>query len=253
MIATKIDIKTQDGIADTHFFQPSEGGPHPAVIFYMDGLGLRQALFDMAERLTDHGYAVLLPNQYYRHGPAEPLDFATERDRIMEMLQSLTNAGFMQDTEYFLAFLDSQPSILAPKVGCVGYCMGGAPSLTAAATYPDRVAAAASFHGGRLATDAPDSPHLLAPKMRGEIYVGVAGIDPHLGPDETARLETALKEGGTNYTLETYPGAQHGFAVPGHPVYDHDASERHWEKLLALFQRNLPTAERAKSRVETLA
>ena len=118
--------------------------------------------------------------------------------------------------------------------------VAGGLSLTAAGTYPDRVVAAGSFHGGRLATDAPDSPHLLAPKMRGEIYVGVAGDAPYLSPGETERIDMALRDGGTNYTVEVYPGAQHGFAVPDVPAYDRDASERHWEKLLDLFKRNLP-------------
>jgi len=239
MSSTRIDIMTQDGTADCHFFQPAGSGPHPAVIFYMDAIGVRPALFDMAERLTDNGYAVLLPNLYYRHGPAEPLDLATDRDKIMSMLHSITNAAVMNDTERFLAFLDDQPKILAPKVGCVGYCMGGALSLTAAGTFTDRVVAAAAFHGARQATDKPDSPHLLAPKMHGEIYVGVPEIDPHLAPGETERLEAALKDAGVKYTVEIYPGAKHGFAVPGHPVYDRDASEFHWERLLTLFKRNL--------------
>jgi carboxymethylenebutenolidase len=163
-----------------------------------------------------------------------------DRDRMMAMVQSITKAGAMQDTGHYLAFLDRQPGVLAPRVGCVGYCMGGGLSLTAAGTYPDRVVAAGSFHGGRLATDAPDSPHLLAPKMRGEIYVGVAGDDPYLSPGETERIDMALRDGGANYTVEVYPGAQHGFAVPDVPAYDRDASERHWEKLLDLFKRNLP-------------
>ncbi len=122
----------------------------------------------MAERLTENGYAVLMPNMFYRYGPAQPLDFATDRDKIMEMIFSLNEKGMMQDTEHFLAYLDAQPGVLGPKVGCTGYCMGGAPSLTSSATFPDRVVAAASFHGGRLATDAPDSPHSArAPEMRG--------------------------------------------------------------------------------------
>jgi carboxymethylenebutenolidase len=145
----------------------------------------------------------------------------------------------MEDTEYFLAFLDSQASVAGPKIGTVGYCMGGALSLTAAGIRPDRVAAAASIHGARLATDAPDSPHLLAPEMLGEIYVGVSEIDPWLAPGETDRLETALKKSGANATVEIYPGVQHGFAVPGLPIYDREASERHWDRLLALLARNL--------------
>ncbi len=238
MTGKKVEIKTQDGVADSHFFLPEGTGKHPAVLFYMDGLGIRQALFDMAERLAANGYAVLLPNMYYRHGPSAPIDMMKDRERMMEMVQSVTNRGTMQDTEHFLAFLDSQPGVAGPKIGTVGYCMGGALSLTAAGTY-GRVAAAASFHGARLATDAPDSPHLLAGKMHGEIYVGVSEIDPWLAPGETDKLEAALKAAGTNATVEIYPGVQHGFAVPGLPIYDREASERHWDRLLALFKRNL--------------
>jgi carboxymethylenebutenolidase len=242
MTATKIDIKTQDGVVDTHFFTPDSEGPSPAIIFYMDGLGLRQALFDMAERLASNGYAVLLPNLYYRHGISAPIDITKDRDRMMEMVQSVTNKGTMQDTEHFLAFLDSQASVAGPKIGTVGYCMGGALSLTAAGIHPDRVVAAASFHGARLATDAPDSPHLLAPEMMGEIYVGVSEIDPYLAPNETALLDAAFKKAHTKATVEIYPGVHHGFAVPGLPIYDPDASERHWDRLLALFARNLKVA-----------
>lgn len=239
MTGEAIEIRTEDGTVDGRFFQPVGAGPHPAVLFYMDGLGLRQALFDMGQRLADNGYAVLLPNMYYRHGPAQPIDMMKDRDRMMEMVQSVTNAGTIRDTAHFLAFLDNQQGVSAAKIGTVGYCMGGALSLTAAGAYPNRVAAAASYHGARLATDAPDSPHLLASKMRGEIYVGVSEIDPWLAEGETERLEEALKAAGTNATVEIYPGVQHGFAVPGLPIYDKAASERHWDRLLALFKRNL--------------
>jgi carboxymethylenebutenolidase len=242
MTQTDIDIKTEDGSVDSHFFLPEGNGPWPAVIFYMDGLGIRQALFDMAERMAGAGYAVLLPNLYYRHGPSVPIDMMRDRDRMMEMVQSVTNANIVRDTVSFLGFLDMQPKVAGPRIGTTGYCMGGALSLTAAGTFPERVAAAASFHGARLATDAPDSPHLLAAKMQGEIYVGVSEIDPWLAPDETDRLKAAFEAAGTNATVEIYPGVQHGFAVPGLPIYDRDASERHWERTLDLFARNLAPA-----------
>jgi carboxymethylenebutenolidase len=242
MITATVEIKTQDGTADTHFFLPPGGDAKSAIIFYMDGLGLRPALFDMASRMASHGYAVLLPNMYYRHGPSAPIDMMKDRDRMMEMVMSVTNAGTMRDTERFLAFLDSQPSLAGAKVACVGYCMGGALSLTAAGTYPERVTAAASVHGARLATDAPDSPHLLAGKMRGEIYAGVSEIDPYLADGETDRLDVALKDAGANAKVEIYPGVQHGFAVPGLPIYDREASERHWDRILGLFSRNLASA-----------
>jgi len=148
----------------------------------------------------------------------------------------------MRDTAAFLNFLGPQPFVAGEKVGCVGYCMGGGFALSAAGTFPERVAAAASFHGGRLATDHTDSPHLLAEKMRAEVYVGVAGIDPHFPDDERQRLEDALDAAGVRSVVEVYSGAHHGFAVPGLPVYDREASERHWQRLLELFGRTLRPA-----------
>ena len=240
MTATTLGIRTEDGTVDTHFFTPDGQTPKSAILFYMDGLGLRQALFDMAARMASHGYAVLLPNLYYRAGQSEPIDPMKDRDRMMQLVMSVTNAGTMQDTKHLLSFLDTQPGLAGAKVACVGYCMGGALSLTAVGTYTDRITAAASLHGARLATDAPDSPHLLAPRMAGEVYVGVSEIDPYLAEGETARLEGALKNADTNAVVEIYPGVQHGFAVPGLPIYDREASERHWERILGLFGRNLP-------------
>jgi carboxymethylenebutenolidase len=242
MPKTETEIKTADGTVDTHFFLPEGQGPWPAVIFYMDGLGIRQALFDMGERLAGNGYAVLLPNLYYRHGPAQPIDMMNDREKMMEMVASVTNARIVEDTKAFLGFLDMQQSVKGPKIGTTGYCMGGALSLTAAGNFPERVAAACSFHGARLATDAPDSPHTLAPKMQGEIYVGVSEIDPWLSEGETDRLKAALEAAGTNATVEIYPGVQHGFAVPGLPIYDRDASEHHWDMMLSVFKRNVQSA-----------
>jgi carboxymethylenebutenolidase len=126
------------------------------------------------------------------------------------------------------------------KTGCVGYCMGGAFALSAAGTFPDRIAAAASLHGARLATDKPDSPHLLAPKMRASVYVGIAGIDPHFTPEEKQMLESALQSAGVEHTVEVYPGVKHGFAVDDTPAYDQAASELHWQRILNLFAANLP-------------
>lgn len=234
-----VEIKTADGTVDTHFFLPDGQGPWPAVIFYMDGLGIRQALFDMAERLNRNGYAVLLPNLYYRAGPATPIDPVNDRDRMMALVQSVTNARIVEDTKAFLGFLDMQPQVKGPKVGTTGYCMGGALSLTAAANFPERVVAAASFHGARLATDEPDSPHRQAGKIKGEIYVGVSEIDPWLTAGETDRVKAAFAAAGTRAVVEIYPGVQHGFAVPGLPIYDRAASEHHWDCMLGLFARNL--------------
>ena len=240
MTATTHEIRTEEGTLPIHVFTPDGQTPKSAILFYMDGLGIRQALLDMAARMASHGYAVLLPNLYYRAGQTDPIDPMKDRDRMMQLVMSVTNAGTMNDTGHLLRFLDTQPGLSGAKVACVGYCMGGALSLTAVGTYTDRITAAASLHGARLATDAPDSPHLLAPRMKGEVYVGVSEIDPYLAEGETARLETALKDADANAMVEIYPGVQHGFTVPGIPIYDRDASEHHWDRILGLFGRNLP-------------
>jgi carboxymethylenebutenolidase len=196
----------------------------------------------MAQRLADGGYVVLLPNLFYRAGPYAPFDGATvfnggpERERLMKLTGSTNNRLAMRDTAAYLDYLARQPSVLGSKVGCTGYCMGGRFALLAAGTYPDRVGAAASFHGASLATDAPDSPHLLAGNIRASVYVGVAGIDPHFPDSEKDRLKTALETAGVRHQVEVYPGARHGFTMTDLPAYDRDAAERHWERLLALLR-----------------
>lgn len=245
MSQRRYDLKTADGTVDCYVHHPDGLGPLPAVILYMDGLGLRPELQQMAERLASNGYYVLLPNLYYRAGdytpidPSKMADRGPEWDRLMKLVSSVTNERIAQDTVSFLEFLSQQPAAKSQKVGCVGYCMGGPLTLTAAGRFPDRIAAAASFHGANLATDRPDSPHLLADKMRARVYVGVAETDPFLFPGETERLKSALEEAKVNYTMELYPGVVHGFAVPGVPMYDREASERHWQRLLALYRETL--------------
>jgi carboxymethylenebutenolidase len=242
MTSKIIDIETKDGVAPCHFFSPPQEGNRPAVIFYMDGFGVRPALCEMAERLASSGCHVLLPNLYYSSSPFKPFVPAatfeedTERARLMELVRSIDNQLVMEDTACFLDFLEGHPSVAGQKIGCVGYCMGGAYALSAAGAFPDRIAAAASLHGSRLATDQPDSPHLLASKMRAGIYVGIAGIDPQFKPEEKQRLESALQSAGVAHTVEVYPGVKHGFAVNDTPAYDHTASELHWRRILKLFQ-----------------
>lgn len=243
MKENSIDIKTADGTANAWVFHPETADPWPSVIIYMDAFGIRPDLVGMARRLAASGYCVLLPNLYYRAG--RDVSFSPnamsgpQGEKIMAMVRSLSNKMMMSDTRAYLQYLEGQKACNAEKVGCVGYCMGGPFALSAAGTFPDKIAAAASFHGGRLATDKPDSPHLLAPKMKGTIYIGVAGIDQHFSDEEKNRLETALKKAGVNYTLEVYPGAKHGFAVNGTPAYDPVAAETHWQRMLELFQNSL--------------
>ena len=177
----KVSIRTRDGDCPAHVFTPEGAGPWPAAIFYMDGLGIRPTLFAMGQRLADGGYVVLLPDMFYRAGPYEPMEpkkvFAMGdfRAALGHLFGSTDNRRAAEDTEALLAWLDARDDVAGSKVGTTGYCMGGAISLTVAGTYPDRIAAAASFHGGNLATDSELSPHLLAPKMKGRIYVAAQG------------------------------------------------------------------------------
>jgi carboxymethylenebutenolidase len=248
MSQKKIEIKTADGIADCYALYPSVAGPWPAVILYMDAFGIRPALLAMGERLADSGYYVLLPNLFYRAGPHAPVDPAKifsdgpERERMRSLVGSTSGAMVMQDTAAFLDYLIKQPQVAGPRVGCTGYCMGGRFALLAAGTYPDRIAAAASFHGGGLATDAPDSPHLLAGKTRASLYIGVAGIDPYFPDAEKQRLQSALDAAGADYQLEIYPDVRHGFTMTDVPVYDRSAAERHWQRLSELLAKAVWTA-----------
>jgi carboxymethylenebutenolidase len=241
MSRRSVAIETKDGVCPASVLQPEEG-TWPAAIFFMDAPGIRPALIAMAERLSSHGYVVLLPDLYYRAGPYEPVDPGTlvsdseRRAGFAKYFASTSFAKARADTAAFLSFLDTYPAVKGPKVGCVGYCMGGGMALTAAGAYPDRVAVAASFHGGRLATDHPESPHLLAPKMQGQIYVAGAENDASFPTEQRLLLEKSLADAGVRHLVETYDGARHGFAVPDHPAYVRAAAERHWSKLLELFQ-----------------
>ena len=242
----EVSIATGDGDCRTSVFTPDEGdGPWPAAIFFMDGLGIRPVLFEMAQRLADAGYVVLLPDLYYRAGPYEPLDvkdvFASGdvRAALAPFLGSTDNRRAAQDTDAFLAYLDSRDDVSGSRVGTTGYCMGGAISLTVAATYPDRIAAAASFHGGSLATDAELSPHLLVDRIQGRVYVGAADDDGSYPPPMAARLIEALMDASVAHRHDLYVGAAHGWTMSDAPVYDATAAERHWTELTNLFAETL--------------
>jgi carboxymethylenebutenolidase len=243
---TRIDIETQDGTCPSYVYRPSGSGPWPAVLVFMDGVGIRPAMLEVGERLATHGYVVLLPDLFYRSGPYEPMDGATlfsdpaKRKILMEKFVALaTQANVMKDTGAFLDYLAAQPDVVQRGgVGTTGYCMGGLMSLTAAGTYPDRIRATASFHGGRLATDAPDSPHLLAPKIKSKVYAAGAIEDASFPDEMKARLDDALTKAGVEHTIETYP-AKHGWVFRDLPVYDEAAAERHWKSMIALFDGTL--------------
>jgi carboxymethylenebutenolidase len=239
-----ITIQTKDGSCPSYVYRPTGNGPWPAVLVFMDGIGIRPAMLELGERLASHGYFVLLPDLYYRSGPYEPMDARAvftdpEQRKVLAAKFGLaTQANVMSDTRAFLDYLAAEPDAKPGRIGTTGYCMGGLMSLTAAGTYPDRIAAAASYHGARLATDAPESPHLLAPKIKARVYVAGAIEDASFPDEMKARLEKALTEAGVNHQIETYP-AKHGWVFRDTPVYDAAAAERHWHSLLALFDETL--------------
>ncbi len=242
---SEITIKTRDGLCRSFEFRPAKGGPWPAVLVYMDGLGIRPAMLEVGERLATHGYYVLLPDLFYRSGPYEPMDPHTvfsdpdKRKVLMEKFFALaTPANIMSDTRAFLDHIAAQSNVRRGGIGTTGYCMGGLMSLTAAGTYPERIAATASYHGGRLATDAPDSPHLLAPKIKSRVYIAGAIEDQSFPDDMKRRLEEALAKAGVDHKIETYP-AKHGWVFRDTPVYDAAAAERHWFSMVTLFDTTL--------------
>ena len=242
----EVSIPTQDGAMRAFAFTPETGeGPWPAVIFYMDAPAIRPALFDMGERLASHGYFVVMPDLYWRAGAYEPIDMATIRNdearrEAFGRLRASTNPqAQLVDTRGVLDWLDGQPRADAARVGLTGYCMGGGIALRAAGAFPEQVAAAASFHGGNLATDEADSPHLSAPRIKAQVLVAGADEDRSFPPEQMERLSAALDAAGVKAEVVIYPGARHGYAPADMPAYDREASERHWRDLLALFQANL--------------
>jgi carboxymethylenebutenolidase len=241
----QVSIRTHDGECPAYVFTPSGSDGQPAVIFYMDGLGIRPTIFEMGQRLADYGYVVLVPDLFYRAGPYEPLDpkevFASGdvMGAIGHLFSSTDNRRAGEDTEAFLAYLKGRKDVAGTKVGTTGYCMGGAISLTAAGTYPDRIGAAASFHGGNLATDSELSPHRLAPRMAARVYVAGADHDDSYPPEMAARLEQALSDAGVDHRCEIYPEALHGWTMTDFPVYNQAAAERHWDELVTFFTDTL--------------
>ncbi|WP_037772881.1 dienelactone hydrolase family protein [Streptomyces sclerotialus] len=246
-----VTISTPDGSCDAFVAHPAGAGPYPAVLFVMDAIGLRPVLEGMARELASHGYYVLVPNLFYRNGPApvvELSDLSRPEQReaflrqVMPLVHGLTPDLALSDAGSYLDFLAAQEEVRPGPVGLTGYCMGGALALRIAARYPDRVAAAASFHGGHLATDAPDSPHRLAGDIGAELYFGHAAQDDAMNAEHISQLEAALDAAGTTYRSEVYPGTVHGFTMSDTAAYSEAGLARHWEALLDLFARTLRPA-----------
>ncbi|MFV0260246.1 MAG: dienelactone hydrolase family protein [Acidimicrobiales bacterium] len=239
MIDQYLDIDTGEGEMPAFVTHPEGGGRYPVIVFLMDAPGMREELRDMCRRLGTTGYYVIAPQLYYREVRAYNLFETDDRDRMRELMATLTNPMVDRDVGACLRVAEADPAADLTRVGTVGYCMSGPFALTAAAAFPDTVRAAASIHGVKLVTEDDDSPHRLLPAMKAEIYVGCAEQDHWAPPALVAELEAALMASGTRGQVEWYPGTEHGFAFAERPAYDKASSERHWERLHALFARTI--------------
>ena len=243
MIERQLSLETTAGEMGTFICHP-ERGAHPVVIFYMDAPGIREELRDMCRRLASVGYYVMLPNLYYRSNVEElgqyiGPEFVHVRQRMMQLRDSIDIGLVMQDTDALVAFADSDAAASKGPMGSVGYCMSGQYALSAAGRYPQRFKAAASIYGVTLMTDRPDSAHLAARKTTADIYIAFAENDHYVPLEVVEPLREFLHESGVTAEVELYPGTEHGFAFPQRPAYNRAAAERHWERLFALFRRNL--------------
>lgn len=244
MTRTSVTVETADGTCAATLHTPASGGPVPGVLVYPDAAGTRETFAVLADRLAALGYAVLLPDIYYRT-PYEPFDAANlfgdpvQFDRLRALAAALTPAMADRDATAFVGFLAARPEVGGDRIGTVGYCMGGRMALLAAARHPDRIAAAASIHGGNLAPEGDaDSPAAVAGRIAALVHVAVAEDDRTFPADQYARLETAFTDAGVRHSLETYPGL-HGFAVADNPGYAAAADERHWAALAKLYAEAL--------------
>ncbi|WP_446215087.1 dienelactone hydrolase family protein [Micromonospora sp. IBHARD004] len=246
METTTVDVPTSDGVADAYLVRPDGDGPFPAVLVFMDAFGLRPRLAEMAERIAARGYVVLVPNLFYRAGRAPLVDLSGLADperrgaifgQLMPFIGALTPDAVARDAGAYLDFLEAREDVAAGPVAITGYCMGGTNALRAIEAYPDRIAALASFHAGRVVTDAPDSPHLGVGSVTGEVYFAHADNDQSMTAEQIATLEKALEAAGVTYRSELYAGAPHGFTMADTAMYDEPATERHWTALFDLLER----------------
>ncbi len=250
---SEVEIKTRSGTCDASLAHPASPGRWPGVILFVDGFGLRAAMRDMARRLARDGYSVLVPNPYYRstRAPGIPPGFnfsnPADREKFKALRDPLTAQAVSDDATAYRGFLDAQSTVkTAAKMGVLGYCMGGAMTMRAAAAMPDRVGAGASFHGGGLVTDKPDSPHLLVPMIKAGYYFGIAANDDAQEPEAKTVLRNAFGDARLSAKIEVYEGCMHGWCVKdmpnapdGKPIYNEPQAERAWNELVALFKQAL--------------
>jgi carboxymethylenebutenolidase len=253
IVETDVEIKTPDGTCDAAFIHPASAS-YPGVLIWTDAFGLRPAFREIARRLAAQGYSVLVPNPFYRVGrspffeDASRVDFAKERPKINPLMASINAEGAVEkDAPVYIAFLDAQKQVnKSKKIGTQGYCMGGALVMRTAATVPLRVGAGASFHGGGLVTDKPNSPHLLAPKIKAKMYFGIASNDDKNQPDAKVKLKESFEAAHNPAEIEVYSESLHGWCVPdmpksqdGMPLYNKPDAERAWGKLISLYETAL--------------
>ncbi len=237
MIERQVEIQTPEGSMTTFEYHPEEGGPYPIVLYLMDAPSIRPALRDMASRLATAGYYVLLPFLFYRVTPYHELDPDEDRRSLM---QSVTRHGIIPDAQALLDFAAKNDKADSDgKIGAVGFCMSGPLVMSLAQTWPDKVAAIASVHGAWVVTHEDDSPHRQIDQIKAEVYFGWADEDPTATVDEMKIMDQAMSDAGINYRIDFMEGAMHGFAPPGGDRYNREAAEKHWERVHAMFRRNL--------------
>jgi len=246
VVEKDVNVPMASGVADSALFYPEGRGSWPAVLVWTDILGLRPVFREMGRRLAAEGYVVLVPNPFYRNAKAPVVDgsfdFSKPEDRakVMPMAAALTADANISDAKSYVAFLDAQPQTdRKKKMGVQGYCMGGPLTFRTAAAAPERVGAAATFHGGGLVTDKPDSPHLLIPKMKAEVVCAVADNDDKRDPAAKDKLKEAFAAAHLKAKVDVYEGCNHGWTVRGSQVYNEVGAERAWAELIALYKRNL--------------
>jgi carboxymethylenebutenolidase len=254
IVETNVEVKTPDGLCDAAFIHPVKGS-HPGVLIWPDAFGLRPSMREIGKRIAAEGYSVLVPNPYYRTSPATAIDlnaktfdFGNQDDmaRLRKYMSGLQAPGMAEkDATAYIAFLDAQKQVnKRKKIGTQGYCMGGPLVFKTAAAVPDRIGVGASFHGGGLVTDQPSSPHLLIPKIKARMYVGIASNDDSRQPDAKDKLKEAFANANVSAEIEVYQGL-HGWCVPdmpeqnGKPIYNKPDAERAWGKLVALYKAAL--------------
>lgn len=245
VLESDVEITTEDGIADAYFVRPSTG-KHPAVLVWPDILGLRPAFMAMGKRLAESGYSVLVVNPFYRSAKAPVVEPGASfrdqetRDLVLPMARKLSATTHLSDAKAFIRFLDQQDDVdVSRKIGTTGYCMGGPMVMRTAAAVPERIGAGATFHGGGLASNADDSPHLLIPETKAHVLHAIAENDDQKSPKVKEILRDAYAAAKLPAEIEVYKGTLHGWCPPDSAAYNEDQAERAWARLLALFERAL--------------